>query len=374
MLFCEAGDQYQIPDKWNSLNSKSITIPKKITEFLGGLYFYAPSISFLKKLPLFNTNLGEVDINLAFHNEERIEINSNPAWWPKTDIVRILFFLLCLSYCGKLSAQTISPLWCHELNREKGLSSEEYNFYTYCDKQDFIWINSTKGLNRFDGLQVKQYRSNFQDTTAMFGENIQSSFFEDSDGQLWFCTYEAVHFYDRENDRFRHFFVRNEQGQEIKQSYFVFYLEQDRYLWFRADDQIHRVDVSEPDKLQEHFAKSKGLYTSEHFHSSVGTDDSGAVSYIFSSSNEKEKGLDLIQISNGKLVSKAAYFDDKDEQNPSSSIFQVYYESEQSVWLATNHGMINWDLKENTNNVYPFQHKKYAFFTPTKTENLIVSF
>jgi len=79
MLFCEAGDQYQIPDKWNSLNSKSITIPKKITEFLGGLYFYAPSISFLKKLPLFNTNLGEVDINLAFHNEERIEINSNPA-------------------------------------------------------------------------------------------------------------------------------------------------------------------------------------------------------------------------------------------------------------------------------------------------------
>ncbi len=287
--------------------------------------------------------------------------------------MRILFFLWCLSFYGKASAQTISPLWCHELNREKGLSSEGYNFYTYCDKQDFIWISSTKGLNRFDGLQVRQYRNNFQDTTALFGENIQSPFFENSDGQLWFCTYEAVQLYDRSNDQFQHFFVRDEAGKEIKQAYYVFYLEQDRYLWFRADDKIHRVDVSKPAKIQDNFAKSKGLYTTTHFHSSVGTDNNGKVKYIFSSSNDKEKGIDLAHITDGSFVKKVAYFNNEDDKNPPCSVFQVYYASEQSVWLATAQGMVHWDLKSNSSKTYSHD-AKYTFFTPTKEGNFIVSF
>lgn len=58
ILFSKPGDVYAIPKEWNGeeLNgqgSVKVTIPERMISFLGGIYFFAPSISFFKKLKIF---------------------------------------------------------------------------------------------------------------------------------------------------------------------------------------------------------------------------------------------------------------------------------------------------------------------------------
>ncbi|MBK7336353.1 MAG: hypothetical protein IPJ00_09360 [Saprospirales bacterium] len=46
----------------------------------------------------------------------------------------------------------------------------------------------------------KPIRLKVGDPHALADGNIQSMFFEDSPGNLWFNTVEAIHCYDRKND------------------------------------------------------------------------------------------------------------------------------------------------------------------------------
>lgn len=56
LLFSRANDTYRLPEVWNQemKNGKgpliTVTVPKQMVTFLGGLYFFAPAISFFKNL------------------------------------------------------------------------------------------------------------------------------------------------------------------------------------------------------------------------------------------------------------------------------------------------------------------------------------
>lgn len=56
ILFSRANDKYEIPAGWNDLREKrtgqaaTIVVPDQIVAFRGGLYFFAPSVSFFTKL------------------------------------------------------------------------------------------------------------------------------------------------------------------------------------------------------------------------------------------------------------------------------------------------------------------------------------
>ncbi len=58
ILFAKAGDVYPLPQAWNSRekaepSNESITIKEPFVSFKGGLYFFAPCISFFKRIDLF---------------------------------------------------------------------------------------------------------------------------------------------------------------------------------------------------------------------------------------------------------------------------------------------------------------------------------
>lgn len=56
ILFSKTGDVYTIPKVWDGdsrSGSVKVTIPDKMISFRGGIYFFAPSISFFKKLSVF---------------------------------------------------------------------------------------------------------------------------------------------------------------------------------------------------------------------------------------------------------------------------------------------------------------------------------
>ncbi|MEO6132631.1 MAG: ATP-binding protein [Saprospiraceae bacterium] len=135
--------------------------------------------------------------------------------------------LICCGHTNSLSQQ--GSLLFHHLKLEDGLS-ELNNEYVYKDSKGFIWISSVTGLNRFDGTNIKKYFPSPKDTLSIFGELVQSPFFEDTLDQLWFTTHDAINCYDRKHDNFHNYPVsKNVVG------YHAFYLDPQHDLWFLTD-------------------------------------------------------------------------------------------------------------------------------------------
>ncbi len=59
MIFAKKGSHYSIPTQWNHSDPKmaNIEIENELVDFEGGIYFFTPSISFLKKITVFPDNL-----------------------------------------------------------------------------------------------------------------------------------------------------------------------------------------------------------------------------------------------------------------------------------------------------------------------------
>jgi ligand-binding sensor domain-containing protein len=86
-----------------------------------------------------------------------------------------------------------------------------------CCFQDFlgfIWIGSNDGLNKFDGIEFKNYQFRIDDSTAISG-NLALKIFEDNERNLWILTNRGACIYDRQLDIFRHIKVYTQREGEF---------------------------------------------------------------------------------------------------------------------------------------------------------------
>ncbi|MCB0643288.1 MAG: hypothetical protein KDC44_16680, partial [Phaeodactylibacter sp.] len=155
--------------------------------------------------------------------------------WYKTSVLAV-----CLAFCHVVAGQSF-PFCSADykaLTKADGLSGENYNNFVYQDQFGFVWISSLEGLNRFDGIAVRNYVEIPDDSTSMLGQNIQSNFYETPAGDLWFSTYVALNRYIRTSDRFER--VQLEvNGNLIDKDYRVFHREgSSGQLWMRADTHL----------------------------------------------------------------------------------------------------------------------------------------
>jgi ligand-binding sensor domain-containing protein/putative methionine-R-sulfoxide reductase with GAF domain len=97
------------------------------------------------------------------------------------------------------------------------LSQSRYNFFTIGlenglsssniwsinqDKNGFIWIATTNGLNRYDGHTIKQYFNDPADKNSIAG-NICYWIYKDTDGDMWFaCGANGLSRYNYARDNF----------------------------------------------------------------------------------------------------------------------------------------------------------------------------
>jgi ligand-binding sensor domain-containing protein/signal transduction histidine kinase/AraC-like DNA-binding protein len=70
------------------------------------------------------------------------------------------------------------------------------------DKQGFIWIATEDGLNRFDGLKFKIYRSLRNDPSALTS-NFVSTLYTDKKGRLWVGCINGLMIYNPDNESFK---------------------------------------------------------------------------------------------------------------------------------------------------------------------------
>ncbi len=118
--------------------------------------------------------------------------------------------------------------------------SQKSNYFISTDSYGLTWISSVDGVNVYNGLDVQVYRPGFYN---MLGSNIQSHFYEDCSGDIWFSTYNALHRYDRDKDDFEVYQFKDSFGTIVDVSYKVLGFENE-FIYFRYGDYLGLVDVN----------------------------------------------------------------------------------------------------------------------------------
>jgi len=116
------------------------------------------------------------------------------------------------------------------------------------DSRGVVWLSSFEGAWHFNGLQWGLCPPlGFQDSTAAahtVGSNVDSPFFEDKNGDIWFSTETAINRYEQATRTFQPF--RNPFGSTEGHHPKLLFLEQKRFLWAAFDTgQVFRYDLQE---------------------------------------------------------------------------------------------------------------------------------
>jgi len=146
------------------------------------------------------------------------------------NIIIIVISICCINFCFANVNLSFNAI-------EDGLTDDRFNYFIFQDSRGFVWISSIDGLNRFDGMQIKNYRAE----SGLKSNNIQSNFFEDNSGRIWFTTYEAINYYNPVDDTIRYDIIANETSD-----YKAFYLDKyNNLLWLRAGNKIYTYNVNQ---------------------------------------------------------------------------------------------------------------------------------
>ena len=103
------------------------------------------------------------------------------------------------------------PYTLRSLQVEDGLSQN----MVYCviqDQDDYIWIGTQNGLNRYDGNTFKVYKKT--DGTGLFNDAV-CSLNKDPDGNIWVGTIVGLHIFNPSNETFRFVPLRDISGNPI---------------------------------------------------------------------------------------------------------------------------------------------------------------
>jgi ligand-binding sensor domain-containing protein len=253
-------------------------------------------------------------------------------------------------------------LQLHQLTNKNGLS-DLTNEFVYKDKQGFIWSSSLEGLNRYDGRRVKAYKSNPTDSTAIYDNNIQSPFFENDQGDIWFTTVNAIHVYRHNRDNFDRFFVNHKGKQYNTVPYTAFCLEQNRWFWVLAGDSLFRFDthqnLNQPQDAQ-------FLHTLQAARFAVDTFQNGQVRCLIACYWAYGKGIELVNYDEKRqVIQRETYFTDKKSSPlPALTIKKALYVNNSLVWLSAQTGLVAFNPQN------PIMSQHYPLTILTKIQNI----
>jgi ligand-binding sensor domain-containing protein len=247
--------------------------------------------------------------------------------------------LICLSVGAFwpyiLTAQEEASFVFQRLSVEQGLTSGEYNYYVYQDREGMVWISSIAGLNRFDGRQVRQYFPEPDDPHSLFDVIAsQSPFFEDREGHLWFSNKNGIVRYDRYNDRFDRYQLKGPDGKKVASGYLWMHLDAESgELWANTVDHQFVCNISNPAEAV-HMGPYEVLIKSRMYRAG----DGGF--YLFEIGTGKP-GLGLRRFLNRRESAPPQFF----ESPGGVRINDALYLADTQVWTASAGGLRNLNLQ-----------------------------
>ncbi|MEM9886609.1 MAG: histidine kinase [Bacteroidota bacterium] len=152
-----------------------------------------------------------------------------------------------------LSGQYATYYFNH-LTTNKGLISQNYNYYLNRDAQGFMWISSADGVSRYDGKTIKNYYAGTKNSIS--NPTITSNFYKDKNQNIWFSTSESIEFYQPKIDKFKGLSICWQNRAYIS-SYYLMHIDNiEEKMWFRVRDTLFTSPLNAMDIK----ADSMGVY------------------------------------------------------------------------------------------------------------------
>ena len=126
------------------------------------------------------------------------------------------------------------------LEVKDGLSNNQVNAI-YKDSDGYMWFATASGLNRYDGYDIRVYRSEPGDSTSL-PDNFISSIQEDGDGFLWIRTGKGYARYNPATETFSRVTEAWMRRMGIVGAPSVVYIDSDKAFWvyLSASGQLFR--------------------------------------------------------------------------------------------------------------------------------------
>ena len=114
----------------------------------------------------------------------------------------------------------------------------------YCIHQDhegFIWIGTTDGLNKYDGIGFTVYK-NIQDDTTSLSSSYVNCIYEDKKNNLWIGVLNGLCKYDREKNNFERIDYADNRGEVFNRHVHAIIEDNDNRLWLGTENGIFILD------------------------------------------------------------------------------------------------------------------------------------
>lgn len=122
------------------------------------------------------------------------------------------FLLLVASQ--QCRGQNFPDLQFEHITAKDGLSSNNVTDIAE-DKQGFIWVATTNGLNRYDGYRFKQYYHNNSDSNSLVN-NLVQRLYCDTKGRIWISTQDGVNCFIPSQNKFISFSTKLKPPYQLK--------------------------------------------------------------------------------------------------------------------------------------------------------------
>ncbi len=116
-----------------------------------------------------------------------------------------------------------------KVGHKEGLSSQQVTCVAQ-DKLGFIWIGTTFGLNRFDGISCKTYYHSKKDSNSLVN-NLVLSIKENDDGKLWIGTQEGVSCFDPVKEKFSNYHAAGTGHYNFPKEFCFTYIDKENTVW-----------------------------------------------------------------------------------------------------------------------------------------------
>jgi len=266
-----------------------------------------------------------------------------------------LWFLSMLFICTSLCAQ--KHLIFNHLRMENGLSQNSVMAIAQ-DKNQFIWMGTRHGLNRYDGYRFKIYTNSSDNPNSISG-NVINTLLSDSKGRLWVGTENGLNIYNEKNDHFYRINKRSSANSFSCDSVECVYEDPQKNIWIGTDNGLNLLLDAEK-QIFKKFLFDKPNYKS-------------GLNCVFSIFKDEKQNL-WVGTYNGLVriyLFKGKYHFEIFRHNPnnknsisSNAVKSIVIDKQKRLWLGTYNGL----------NLFDYEHKTFKRYQTSATDpNSIVN-